>query len=191
MECSRFAGRRRIAARGRQITLTFNTTYATLPGTSGTTLVGEAANGLSAKPRTACRLEHARLSLARATPSAGPARRLPSLPQAQQPFGTNGYRGTGITTTPGQHICGIIGEYGDDSASKFPGAQFIHMVDDKGNALNGAPALVPWLNRGTANATGYTVASTRFVPRSLSASIHRSLRIRRESKPSPQMFITQ
>ena len=56
-------------------------------------------------------------------------------------------------TRPGQHVCLAFGEYGSDSA--FPGAQFLTAVDEQGNALPGAPALVPWLNQGTANFTGY------------------------------------
>ena len=66
--------------------------------------------------------------------------------------------GTGITTKNGQHICGIIGEYGDDSP--FPGAQFLEMVDDKGVALPGSPALVQTPNMGTANFTGYTTVGS-------------------------------
>ena len=66
---------------------------------------------------------------------------------------------TGITSKNGQHFCGIVGEYGADSA--FPGAQFASFVDDRGNALPGAPALVPWLNQGTANFTGYATAGAQ------------------------------
>ena len=66
---------------------------------------------------------------------------------------------TGITSKNGQHFCGIVGEYGADSA--FPGAQFASFVDDRGNALPGAPALVPWLNQGTANFTGYVTVGTQ------------------------------
>jgi hypothetical protein len=63
--------------------------------------------------------------------------------------------GTGITTKNGQKICGIIGEYGDDSP--FPGAQFLSMVDAvTGAALPGSPALVQTPNMGTANFTGWT-----------------------------------
>ena len=66
---------------------------------------------------------------------------------------------TGITTKNGQHICGIIGEYGDDLP--FPGAQFIEMVDAiKGAALPGSPALVQTPNMGTANFTGYTTVGS-------------------------------
>ena len=45
--------------------------------------------------------------------------------------------------------------------SSFPGAQFFSAVDDKGNALAGAPALVPWLNQGTANFQGYITTGTQ------------------------------
>jgi hypothetical protein len=62
--------------------------------------------------------------------------------------------GTGITAKNGQHLCGWVGEYGDDSP--FPGAQFVEMVDDKGNPLPGSPALVQTPNQGTANFTGWT-----------------------------------
>lgn len=68
-------------------------------------------------------------------------------------FPAVGFGGTGITTRNGQHICGMIGEYGDDSS--FPGAPFLTMVDEKGNALPGSPALIPYLNQGTANFTGF------------------------------------
>lgn len=80
-----------------------------------------------------------------------------SAPSATSPFGGM----TGITTKPGQHICGIFGAYGDDASSPFPGAQFIHMVDDKGIPLNGAPALISYPNQGTANFQGYTVVNTQ------------------------------
>jgi hypothetical protein len=74
---------------------------------------------------------------------------------ASAPFAAGG---TGITTNNGQHICGIIGEYGDDSP--FPGAQFMSIVDEKGNALPGAPALVQNPNMGTADFIGSTSASS-------------------------------
>ena len=67
--------------------------------------------------------------------------------------------GTGITTKNGQKICGIIGEYGDDSL--FPGAQFLEMVDDKGNPLPGSPAFVQTPNMGTTNFTGFTIINTQ------------------------------
>ncbi len=62
--------------------------------------------------------------------------------------------GTGITAKNGQHICFMIGEYGDDFG--FAGAQFLSMVDEKGNPLPGSPALVQSPNMGTANFTGST-----------------------------------
>ena len=54
--------------------------------------------------------------------------------------------GTGISGKLSQHFCGVIGEYGAESS--FPGAQFASFVDDSGNPIPGAPALVPWLNQG-------------------------------------------
>ena len=67
--------------------------------------------------------------------------------------------GTGISGKLSQHFCGVIGEYGADSS--FPGAQFASFVDDSGNPIPGAPALVPWLNQGTANFVGFTLANTQ------------------------------
>jgi hypothetical protein len=72
---------------------------------------------------------------------------------ATTPFGSGA---TGINVVNGQHICGVVGEYGDDS--NFPGAQFASFVDRNGAALPGAPATVPWLNLGTALFTG-TISS--------------------------------
>ena len=43
----------------------------------------------------------------------------------------------------------------------FPGAQFASFVDDKGNPLPGAPAVVPWLNQGTENFTGFVSATAQ------------------------------
>ena len=65
---------------------------------------------------------------------------------------------TGIATKNDQHICGFLGEYGDDS--NFPGFQSMSMVDDKGNSLLGSPSLVPFPNQGTSNFTGSTTGST-------------------------------
>lgn len=81
-------------------------------------------------------------------------------PSTTNPFQ---YGQTGIATKNGQRICFILGEYGDNvtGPNALPGAQFLHMVDENGNALAGAPALVPWLNQGTANFTGYTLAGTQ------------------------------
>jgi hypothetical protein len=72
------------------------------------------------------------------------------------PFGQGG---TGITTKNGQHICGMLVENGDDSA--FPGSAALSIVDDRGNALPGSPALVPNLNQATAFFNGYIVAGTQ------------------------------
>ena len=74
---------------------------------------------------------------------------------------TNPYQfgGTGITTRSGQHICGALIENGNNSA--FPGAAALAIVDDQGNALPGAPAVVPFLNQGTANFRGYITAGTQ------------------------------
>ena len=52
-------------------------------------------------------------------------------------------------------------ENGDDSP--FPGSQAVAMVDDHGNPLPGAPALVPYLNMGTANFNGYITTGTQSV----------------------------
>jgi hypothetical protein len=109
-------------------------TYTALPGTTGTTLVG--TTGATSCP-AAVTVEGTALSGTGATFT----------------FST-GIGGTGITTKAGQHVCGIIGEYGDDSP--FPGAHFLSMVDDKGNVLPGAPALVQTPNMGTADFIGST-----------------------------------
>ena len=66
---------------------------------------------------------------------------------------------TGITAKNNQHFCAAIIENGDDSS--FPGSQAIAMVDDHGNPLPGSPALVPYLNQGSANFTGYTVTGAQ------------------------------
>ena len=69
------------------------------------------------------------------------------------------FGGTGITTKNGQHICGFMGEYGDDLP--FPGAQFLEMVDAvTGAALPGSPALIQIPNMGTASLTGWTTVSS-------------------------------
>jgi hypothetical protein len=69
-----------------------------------------------------------------------------------------GSGGTGITTKNGQHICFMLGEYGDDSG--FAGAQFLSMVDDEGNALPGSPALVQIPNMGAADFVGSTTSGS-------------------------------
>lgn len=122
----------------------FNSTaYKALAGTSGTTLIGTVGATCPA-----------------ASPSAegtvfggtGGSVTMNSI-SATAPFAQGA---TGINVVNGQHICGIVGEYGDDS--NFPGAQFIDFVDRAGNTLPGAPATVSWLNQGTALFTG-TISS--------------------------------
>jgi hypothetical protein len=126
----------------------YNGTYTALQGTTGSTLVGN-ISGTSSCP-AAVSVEGTALS------GTGAAIIFPSL-SSGSPYSPGG---TGITTKSGQHICGMIGENGDDSA--FPGSAFISMVDDKGNALPGSPALVTSsLNLGTANFTGYVLASAQ------------------------------
>jgi len=120
----------------------FSTTYTALPGTTGTTLIGEAV--INGGACTGFSGEGTALS------GTGGAFTFPTI-STTNPL-LNG--GTGITTKNGQKLCGMIGEYGDDSP--FPGAQFLEMVDDKGNPLPGSSALVPIPNQGTANFTGWT-----------------------------------
>ena len=87
------------------------------------------------------------------------AERAPRSPsRASRPPIPINYVSTGIASKNNQHICGFIGEYGDDSS--FPGAQFMSMVDEKGNPLVGSPSLVLFLNQGTSNFTGSTSSST-------------------------------
>lgn len=128
----------------------YNATYTALPGTSGTTLVGETTAGGGTCPTSPVTMGNEGTALS------GTGASTITMP-AVSTAGPDGQ--TGITTKNGQHICGILGEYGDDSP--FPGAQFLHMVDDQGNALPGAPALVPIPNQGSANWTGYTLANTQ------------------------------
>ena len=68
---------------------------------------------------------------------------------------------TGITTQNNQKFCALITENGADSP--FPGSQAIAMVDDHGNPLPGSPALVPNLNQGTANFTGYITGASKLL----------------------------
>lgn len=74
---------------------------------------------------------------------------------------TNPYQGgaTGVSTKNGQHICLATGENGADSL--FPGSQFFTAVGRDGTALDGAPALSTYLNQGSANFQGYTVAGAQ------------------------------
>jgi trimeric autotransporter adhesin len=126
-----------------------NTTYTALPSPTPTTLVGTAAIGSGSCPSLAGLVEGKALSGVGATITMIPI-------VATNPFG---FGATGITTRNGQKFCGIVGEYGADS--NFPGAQFASFVDDRGNPLPGAPALVPWLNQGTASFTGYVTIGTQ------------------------------
>ena len=125
----------------------FSTTYTATLGTTSTKLVGTAA--INSGACTGFTGEGTALSGISATVT------FPVVGSAT-PWNLGS---TGITTKQGQHFCGIIGEYGDDSP--FPGAQFASFVDRDGTPLQGAPALVPWLNQGTANVTGFITAGTQ------------------------------
>ena len=129
----------------------FNTTYTAIQGTGGTTLVGTAA-----VQSGSCTTPVAFSGEGKALSGTGAVISVPAQTSATSPY-ANG--GTGITAKVAQHFCGIVGEYGADST--FPGAQFASFVDDKGNPLPGAPALVPWLNQGTASATGYVTSGAQ------------------------------
>ncbi len=120
--------------------------YTALPGTTGTTLVG--TTGATSCPAAVT---------AEGTALAGSGGSItpPTFPTAT-PFSGGP---TGITVANGQHICGWLVENGDDS--DFPGSQSLEMVDDKGNALPGAPALVPTPNQGDASMIGYTLVNTQ------------------------------
>ncbi len=118
--------------------------YTALLGTTGTTLVG--TTGASSCPAVVS-VEGTALS------GTGASINFPAV-STTSPFSGS----TGITVKSGQHICGWLVEYGADSA--FPGAQSLEMVDDKGNALPGSPALVQTPNQGTSNFTGWTAASS-------------------------------
>ena len=122
----------------------YNATYTAIPGTAGGTLVGTTGAGSCPAVVSA---EGTALNGAGVTITA-PAMNLANPWIVGE---------TGITTKNGQHGCGLLTQYGDESA--FPGAQAIAMIDDAGNPFPGSPALVPWLNLGDANATGYLVAT--------------------------------
>ena len=124
----------------------FNATFTALQGTAGQTLVG--TTGAATCP-TAISSEGLALS------GTGASIAFPAI-SSTNPFSSGG---TGITTKSGQHICGMIGENGDDLA--YPGSAWLTLVDDKGNALPGSPALVPNLNQSTANFTGYVLAGAQ------------------------------
>jgi hypothetical protein len=127
-------------------------TYVALPSPNSTTLVGTAAMA-GGSPGTCPSL----VGLVEGKALAGINGSITMVPiTTTNPFGIGE---TGITTKTSQHFCGLVGEYGSDSS--FPGAQFASFVDDKGNALPGAPALVPWLNQGTENFTGFISFGTQ------------------------------
>jgi hypothetical protein len=128
------------------------TTYVALPSPSATTLVGTVALA-GGSPGTCPSLVG--LVEGKALAGIGGAVTMVQI-TATNPFGIGQ---PGITTKTGQHFCAIVGEYGADST--FPGAQFASFIDDRGNALPGAPALVPWLNQGTANFNGYITFGTQ------------------------------
>jgi len=123
----------------------FATTYTALPGTSGTTLIGTAPiNGGS------CTMPVNFTGEGTALGGTGATLTLTAV-STTAPYAVGA---TGVTTQNGQRFCGIVGEYGSEVGSNFPGAQFASFVDTNGNPLPNAPALVPNLNQGTANFTG-------------------------------------
>ena len=138
--------------------------YTALPGTAGTTLVGTTGATSCPSPATAT-VEGTALS------GAGAAITWPAI-STTAPYGAESGQ-TGVTTHDAQHFCAAIIGYGADSP--FPGAQAFSAVDDNGNPLPGAPALVPWLNQGTANFTGYTTTTTQDVNFNFTASFSGSV----------------
>jgi hypothetical protein len=124
----------------------YNGTYTALYGSTGTTLVG--TTGAGSCP-AAVTVEGTALS------GTGASITFP-LASTTNPYVSGP---TGITTKSGQHICFWLGENGDDSA--FPGSQFLEMVGSDGNALPGSPAIVPYLNQGTGNFTGYVTTGAQ------------------------------
>jgi hypothetical protein len=121
----------------------FDETYVAVAGTSGATLVGAYANGTGTCPASSDTV----------TLNGGTGGSISiAAPAENTVFATQ--NGTGITVRPGQRVCGLVGEFGADSA--FPGAQFAKYTDIQGNDLPGSPAVSPWLNMGAANFTGYT-----------------------------------
>ncbi|MGB7976091.1 MAG: hypothetical protein WCF81_17490, partial [Roseiarcus sp.] len=124
----------------------YNGTYTALLGTTGTTLVG--TTGAGSCPATVS-AEGTALS------GTGASLTFPAV-SATNPYAAGS---TGITTKGGQHICFWLGENGDDSA--FPGSQFLEMVNSSGSALPGSPMLIPYLNQGTGNWTGYVATGAQ------------------------------
>lgn len=124
-------------------------TYTALQGTGGTVLVGSSASLASCPTGTV--VEGFALSGVNATLN------FTAQPTASIPW--NG--ATGISTKPGQHICLMVGENGDDS--QFPGTAFVSATDDKGVALPGSPALVQGSNMAVAAMTGYTTIGSQLL----------------------------
>ena len=109
----------------------FNQTYTAIQGTSGTTLVGAVTALSGVCPASTASSEGTALSGTSASSTVW------TLATSTTLLGAN----TGVTTRNGQHFCAIVGQNGGDSG--FPGSQFFSAVDDQGNPLPGAPALVP------------------------------------------------
>jgi hypothetical protein len=126
----------------------YNATYTALPGTTGTILVGETITGGGTCPNATATSEGTALS------GTGGSFSPPAVSSTGPLSGM-----TGVTLKNGQHVCGWLVENGDDTA--FPGSQSLEIVDEKGNSVPGSPALVPYLNQGTSNFTGYTVTGAQ------------------------------
>jgi hypothetical protein len=137
----------------------YNRTYIALLGTSGTTLIGSFANGTGTCPGSVT---------AEGNTGAGSGGAISLTAPVQNTVFTT-QNGTGITVKPGQRVCGLVGEFGADSA--FPGAQFAKFTDITGADLSGSPAVSPWLNQGAVNFTGFTTAGTQQPTFTFSASI--------------------
>ena len=133
----------------------YNTTYTALPGTSGTTLVGT--------PSTATTGTCPATVSAEGTAFGGVGGTLPFAAIST----TQG--ATGVTTKNNQHFCAIVGENGADSP--FPGSQYFSAVDDHGNPLPGAPSLIPYLNQGVTNFTGYVTKGLQSGSGTFTASV--------------------
>jgi hypothetical protein len=126
----------------------YNQTYIALLGTGGTTLVGSFVNGTGTCPGAVTAEGNIGTGTGGSISLAAPSQSAYSL-----------QNGTGITVKPGQRVCGLVGEFGADSA--FPGAQFAKFTDIQGNDLPGSPAVSPWLNQGAVNFTGFTTLGTQ------------------------------
>ena len=123
----------------------YNATYIALPGSTGTALVGETTTGAGTCPAN--------------SPATAEGTALGGTTGTITMPGISNIGATGITAKNNQKFCALVTENGDDSP--FPGSQAVAMVDDHGNPLPGAPALVPYLNQGTANFNGYITTGTQ------------------------------